>query len=170
MWTPFVSSKQNSNLGEEFDILRSDSEKTVLINISYCEWRTEGQTPLEELKLQKFHGILYPEGEWQLHSDLYGVWTGIHMWEPGPQSPLNLTCPHFWTGDRLDQWLVIQITVSYFTIMLPFQTFSFFILNYNCTMVTLFITVTRQFGKHHSQQIFHKLCCSYIAKRQYIWL
>jgi len=61
--------------------LRSGSEKAVLVkHRGYCERRgeTDLETPLEEeLKLQKFHVILFPEGERKLSSDLYGVWTGI---------------------------------------------------------------------------------------------
>jgi len=79
-WTPFVSSKQNLNLGEEFDIEEMIVKKTVLVKHRLL-WRKERRQTLleEELKLHKFHGILCPESErnYVLISDLYDVWTGI---------------------------------------------------------------------------------------------
>ena len=43
-----------------------------------CKRRTDRQTQLEEeLSLQKFHGIICPQGERKLRSDLYAAWTGI---------------------------------------------------------------------------------------------
>ena len=79
-WTRFVSIvRAESKLGRRVLHLRCDREKAFLINnTDCCERRTDGQTPLEEaLKLQKCHGILCAEGERELCSDLYSVWTGI---------------------------------------------------------------------------------------------
>jgi len=75
----FLFIKAELKLWRKVRHLRRDSEKAVLVK-QHLLWtkETDGQTPLEEeLKLQKFHGILCPEGERELRSDLYGVWTGI---------------------------------------------------------------------------------------------